>query len=81
MCHKEWKMGDVVWRLVWAAWRRLWKEDEITSVDAQHTGQSGLLITPAKGSTLEGPVKAGGCSLVAGWYFLDACYYLLDVSW
>ena len=25
---------DVVWRLVWAAWRRLWKEDEITSVDA-----------------------------------------------
>ena len=25
---------DVVWRLVWVAWRRLWKEDEITSVDA-----------------------------------------------
>ena len=25
---------DVVWRLVWAAWRRIWKEDEITSVDA-----------------------------------------------
>ena len=25
---------DVVWRLVWAAWRRLWKEDEITSLDA-----------------------------------------------
>ena len=25
---------DVVWRLVWAAWRRLWKEDEITSVNA-----------------------------------------------
>ena len=25
---------DVVWRLVWAAWRRRWKEDEITSVDA-----------------------------------------------
>ena len=25
---------DVVRRLVWAAWRRLWKEDEITSVDA-----------------------------------------------
>ena len=25
---------DVVWRLVWAAWRRLWKEDEITSVVA-----------------------------------------------
>ena len=25
---------DVVWRLVWAAWRRLWKEDEITFVDA-----------------------------------------------
>ena len=25
---------DVVRRLVWAAWRRLWKEEEITSVDA-----------------------------------------------
>ena len=25
---------DVVWRLEWAAWRRLWKEEEITSVDA-----------------------------------------------
>ena len=25
---------DVVWCLVWAALRRLWKEDEITSVDA-----------------------------------------------
>ena len=25
---------DVFWRLVWAAWRRPWKEDEITSVDA-----------------------------------------------
>ena len=25
---------DVVWRLVWAAWRRIWKEDEIASVDA-----------------------------------------------
>ena len=25
---------DVVRRLVWAAWRRIWKEDEITSVDA-----------------------------------------------
>ena len=24
----------VVWRLVWAAWRRLWKEDEIPSVAA-----------------------------------------------
>ena len=24
---------DVVWGLVWAAWRRLWKEEEITSVD------------------------------------------------
>ena len=27
---------DVVWLLVWAAWRRPWKEDEITSVDALH---------------------------------------------
>ena len=26
--------ADVVWRVVWAEWRRLWKEDEITSVDA-----------------------------------------------
>ena len=26
--------GDVVCRLVWATWRQLWKEDEITSVDA-----------------------------------------------
>ena len=25
---------DVVWRVVWAAWRRLWTEDEVTSVDA-----------------------------------------------
>ena len=25
---------DVAWRLVWAAWRRLWKEEKITSVDA-----------------------------------------------
>ena len=25
---------DMVWRVVWAAWRRLWKKDEITSVDA-----------------------------------------------
>ena len=25
---------DMVWRGVWAAWRRPWKEDEITSVDA-----------------------------------------------
>ena len=25
---------DVVWHLVWVVWRRLWKEDEITSVDA-----------------------------------------------
>ena len=24
----------MVWRRVWATWRRLWKEDEITSVDA-----------------------------------------------
>ena len=24
---------DMVWRLIWVAWRRLWKEDEITSVD------------------------------------------------
>ena len=31
-------------------------------------------------STLEGPVKAVGCSLVAGYYFLDACYYLLHGS-
>ena len=25
---------DVIWCLVWAVWRRLWKEDGITSVDA-----------------------------------------------
>ena len=25
---------DVVWQMVWAAWRLLWKEDEITSMDA-----------------------------------------------
>ena len=25
---------DVVWLLVWAAWELLWKEDEVTSVDA-----------------------------------------------
>ena len=31
----DFRDGDnVVWRLVWAAWRRLWKEDAITSVDA-----------------------------------------------
>ena len=30
----SWDGEDVVWRLVWAAWRRIWKEDEITSVDA-----------------------------------------------
>ena len=27
-----------------------------------------------KGSTQEGPVKAGGCSLMAAYYFRDACY-------
>ena len=25
---------DVVWHLVWAAWRQPWKAQEITSVDA-----------------------------------------------
>ena len=25
--------GEVVWRVVWVAWRQLWKEDEITSMD------------------------------------------------
>ena len=29
-----WAGDDVVWRLVSAAWRRLWKEEEITSMDA-----------------------------------------------
>ena len=24
---------------------------------------------------MEGPEKAVGCSLMAGYYFLDACYY------
>ena len=33
-------------------------------------------ITPAKGSTLEGPVKALGCGLVAGHYF-PRCFLLL----
>ena len=38
-------------------------------------------LAQQKGSTLEGLVKAVGCSLVAGYYFQDACYYLLDGSW
>ena len=32
---------DVVWRLVWTTWRRLWKEDEITSVDALQSSSWG----------------------------------------
>ena len=31
----DFRDGDgVVWALIWAAWRRLWKEDDITSLDA-----------------------------------------------
>ena len=40
-----------------------------------------ITITPATGSTLEGPVQASVCGLVAGYCFLDAGYYLLDGSW
>ena len=30
----DFRDGDDVWRLVWGPWRRLWKEDDITPVDA-----------------------------------------------
>ena len=43
--------------------------------------QGSWTITPAKGSTLEGPVEAGGCSLLTGYYFVNASYYFLDGSW
>ena len=38
-------------------------------------------ISPGNGSMLEGLVKAVGCSWVAGYCLLDACYCLLDGSW
>ena len=31
---------DVVWRLIWAAWQRLWKEDHISCVDALQASSS-----------------------------------------
>ena len=52
--------------------RGLTKREYSRRARTTHTTQGSRTITPAKGSTLEGPVKAVGCSLVAGYYFLDA---------
>ena len=65
---------DLVWRLVWAMWRRLWNEDEITPTDAL---QASSLAKSTMGTYCSHYTKSAlwvGYTLIDG-LETEACWY------